>query len=49
VSKLLTHKDTKTTMRYAHLSDKALRDAVKISDSMQSPIENSVLHLVERG
>jgi integrase len=37
VSKLLTHKDIKTTMRYAHLTDSALRDAVKQSDKLNSP------------
>jgi site-specific recombinase XerD len=36
VSKLLTHKDTKTTQRYAHLADQALRDAVNLSDRLQT-------------
>jgi integrase len=36
VSKLLTHKDIKTTQRYAHLADKALRDAVNRSDELLS-------------
>ena len=35
VSKLLTHKDTKTTQRYAHLADQSLRDAVNLSDQLQ--------------
>ncbi len=35
VSKLLTHKDTKTTQRYAHLADQSLRDAVNLSDRLQ--------------
>jgi len=34
VSKLLTHKDVKTTQRYAHLGDQALRDAVALSDKL---------------
>lgn len=34
VQALLCHKDSKMTQRYAHLSDTALRDAVKISDSL---------------
>lgn len=37
VSKLLTHKDTATTQRYAHLSDQTLKDAVNLSDKLQSP------------
>jgi len=37
VSKLLTHKNTKTTMRYAHLADQTLRDAVNLSDRLQEP------------
>jgi len=39
VSKLLTHKDIKTTMRYAHIADKTLRDAVNLSDTLQEPKE----------
>ena len=35
VSKLLTHKDTATTQRYAHLSDQTLKDAVNLSDKLQ--------------
>ena len=37
VSKLLTHKDVKTTQRYAHLSDQTLRDADALSDKLQQP------------
>ncbi len=40
VSKLLTHKDVKTTQRYAHLQDQTLRDAVVLSDKLQTPIKN---------
>ncbi|WLE95199.1 MAG: site-specific integrase [Candidatus Electrothrix communis] len=39
VSKLLTHKNTKVTERYSHLSDKALRDALKLSDTLQQKKE----------
>jgi len=34
VQKLLTHKDVKTTQRYAHLSDESLKRAVSISDDL---------------
>jgi integrase len=37
VQKLLTHKDSSTTMRYAHLSDKSLRDTVNLSDELLAP------------
>ncbi|WP_024334622.1 tyrosine-type recombinase/integrase [Desulfotignum balticum] len=37
VQKLLTHKDSSTTMRYAHLSDKSLRDTVNRSDELLAP------------
>jgi len=40
VSKLLTHKDVKTTQRYAHLGDQALREAVALSDQLHCPKEN---------
>ncbi len=36
VQKLLCHKDASMTMRYAHLADQTLRDAVKLSDNLQS-------------
>ena len=37
VQKLLCHKDSKTTQRYAHLADEALRDAVNLSDKLLEP------------
>jgi len=37
VQKLLCHKDSSMTQRYAHLSDKALRDAVNLSDTLLGP------------
>lgn len=43
VQKLLCHKDAKTTMRYADLADKTLREAVNLSDRLQQkkePITN---------
>ena len=36
VQKLLTHKDAGTTQRYAHLSDQKLRDAINLSDKLQT-------------
>jgi integrase len=42
VSKLLTHKDVKTTQRYAHLGDQALRDAVALSDKLHNQKHNIV-------
>ncbi|XCN73508.1 MAG: site-specific integrase [Candidatus Electrothrix aestuarii] len=46
VSKLLTHKDTKTTQRYAHLADQALRDAVNLSDNLQTAQQPKILKIV---
>lgn len=43
VSKLLTHKDVQTTMRYAHLSDQALRNALDVSDQCQSVKASNVI------
>ena len=37
VQKLLCHKDSKTTQRYAHLADEALRNAVNLSDDLLEP------------
>ena len=39
VQKLLCHKDAAMTMRYAHLADKTLRDAVNLSDQLQQKKE----------
>jgi integrase len=39
VQKLLCHKDSTMTMRYAHLADKTLRDAVKLSDKLLHPVK----------
>ena len=41
VQKLLCHKDASTTMRYAHLADRTLRDAVNLSDSLLTPKKTS--------
>jgi len=45
VSKLLTHKDTATTQRYAHLADQALRDAVDLSDKLQNVSSTKIVNL----
>lgn len=34
IQRLLTHKDFKTTQRYAHLYDQAMRDGVKVIDQL---------------
>jgi integrase len=49
VSKLLTHKDVKTTQRYAHLGDQALRDAVVLSDNLHSSTKKSQVIDFDRG
>lgn len=36
VQKLLCHKDSKTTQRYAHLADKTLKDAVNLGDKLNT-------------
>ena len=45
VSKLLTHKNVTTTMRYAHLSDEAMRDALEISDKNLTPQDSTIVPL----
>lgn len=46
VQKLLCHKDSKTTQRYAHLADETLRDAVNLSDNLLEPkAKSEVVHL----
>lgn len=48
VQKLLCHKDASTTMRYAHLADQTLRDAVSLSDSLLAPKNtNNVVSISE--
>lgn len=44
VSKLLTHKDTVTTQRYAHLADQTLRDAVNLSDKLQKVSSKKIIN-----
>ena len=45
VSKLLTHRNVATTMRYAHLSDEAMRDALEISDKNLTPQDSNIVPL----
>lgn len=45
VSRLLTHKDISTTQRYAHLSDQTLRDAVNLSDNLQTAKPTKIINL----
>ncbi len=46
VSKLLTHKDVKTTQRYAHLGDQTLRDAVTLSDKLHMQKEKQPAEII---
>jgi site-specific recombinase XerD len=41
VSRLLTHKDAKTTQRYAHLAPGAIRDAALKSGELLTPQEKT--------
>lgn len=43
VQKILTHKDASTTMRYAHLSDQALRDTANLSGELLTPQTNATI------
>ena len=47
VQKLLTHKDSSTTMRYAHLSDKSLRDTVNRSDELLTPSKGDTIQNIK--
>jgi integrase len=47
VGKLLTHKNTSTTQRYAHLSDQTVRQAVLKSGELLTPKAKPVLEIVE--
>lgn len=49
VQKLLTHKDFKTTQRYAHLSPGALKEAAVRSGELlkPKPVKDNVINLVE--
>ncbi|MBF0526930.1 MAG: site-specific integrase [Deltaproteobacteria bacterium] len=48
VGKLLTHKQTSTTARYAHLSDKRVRDAAELSGDLLKPKQSKVIQLVKK-
>lgn len=41
VSQLLTHKDVRTTQRYAHVNNSALRDAVNLSDDLNKNVSSA--------
>jgi integrase len=47
VSKLLTHKDVRTSERYAHLSNEALRMAAQKSGELLTPKQGQVLKIVK--
>ncbi len=47
VQKLLGHKDAKTTARYAHLADQALKAAVELSDELFKPKPPKVVNIKE--
>jgi integrase len=47
VQKLMTHKDQKTTQRYAHLAPDVVRDAVDKSPDMLIPKKAEIIELSE--
>ncbi|HYA42215.1 MAG TPA: tyrosine-type recombinase/integrase [Syntrophobacteraceae bacterium] len=47
VGKLLTHKNTSTTQRYAHLSDQAVMQAAQKSGELLTPKHGKVLKIVK--
>lgn len=47
VQKLLTHKDSRTTQRYAHLSDKTTREAAQKSGELLTQKNGQVLSIVK--
>ena len=49
VQALLTHKDSRTTQRYAHLSPGALMDAAQRSGELlqPKPVKENVINLAE--
>ena len=49
IQTLLTHKEPRMTQRYAHLSGKVLRDAINLSDKLQSKTDIIKLKVKDNG
>jgi len=49
LQKLLTHKTTAMTMRYAHLRDEALRNAANLAGNLIEQLANGAADLQKEG